>query len=278
MNLGQVSLASLPVASQQLAVDRFVCLLADTDEARQCHFALRYRVFCEETGFENPEAFPDGAERDRYDPYARHFIVWDRYKQQWAGAMRLVDASSTVLPSEELASAPLDGLEERRARAVEFSRLCILAEYRQTSRSTFYGLFHPEGRHQADPYPVLYRQEDNDVLLRLLGASFGWRPQIEYCYFIVTAALSRVLTRFGIPLTKVGSPLEHRGVRIPFRYDVREAEEGMLETLPGYASIAETSRHYVRYSDYVAGNLEDEIAMPLFERGYHAARRHAATA
>ncbi len=258
---GQAHLAALARAYPQREVSRFLCIFADTEEARQHHYALRYKVFCEETGFENPDAFPDRIERDRYDAHARHFLVWDRHEHQWAGAMRLVEASSTRLPSEEIVGAPLLGLDERRHRSVEFSRLCILSQYRRTNQSTFYGLYRTEGQYPRTACSVLYRQEDNEVLLQLLGASFGWRPEIEHCYFIVTPALARVLSRFGIPLRQVGGQVEHRGTRIPFQYDVREAEQGMRETLAGFASMTEGSRPFEKYSDFIDGNLDDEIAI-----------------
>lgn len=263
---GQAHLATFPIAPSRRAVDRFVCVLADTPEARQQHFAVRYRVFCEETGFENPDAFPNKAEHDRYDSHAKHFMVWDRQQQQWVGAMRLVDASSTRLPSEEIFGAPLDGLDERRSRSAEFSRLCILREYRRTTQATFFGVYRPEGGNPAESFPVLYKQADNEVLMRLLRASFAWRPAIEHCYFIVTGALARILMRLGIPLTQVGQAVEHRGKRIPFRYEVKEALEGMQQATAEFASIVDTSPAFVAYSDFVDGALSVEMEVAHLRR------------
>ncbi|WP_295438496.1 PEP-CTERM/exosortase system-associated acyltransferase [uncultured Thiodictyon sp.] len=246
-----------PRCGEQLPVfDRFVCILADTAAARRLHHQVRFKVFCEDTGFENPDAFPMQAEHDRYDPYARHFIVWDRQQRQCAGAMRLVDASRTRLPSEELVGTPLRGLAERRPHAVEFSRLCILKDYRQTVQAEQYGWYQPAGQSASDGYGALFRQFDNDVFLRLLRASLAWSPDIRYCYFIVTAALSRVLTRFGIALTRVGREIEHRGTRIPFRYDVEQADLGMRETLASFAAIAATSPAYLSASEFFSGDSD----------------------
>ena len=266
MNLNQAIAKSFQTASHLPIIDRFVCVYADTAEARQHNFHVRYKVFCEETRFENPSHFPDQAEHDRYDDHARHFIVWDRLKQQWAGSMRLVSATSTTLPSEDIVGAPLSGLDERRPRSVEFSRLCILNEYRRTPQSIFYDRYRPKSSTYQDEFPVLYRQEDNEVLLRLIRASLAWLPEIEHCYCIATLALSRVLKRFGIPNTQVGEPIEHRGTRIPFRYDVRKAEEGLLATLPGFANIVESSSPYIRYSELTSVNRWDNMDMPILDR------------
>ena len=45
-------------------VDRFVCIYADTGDGLQANFRTRYAVFSRETGFEPPDDYPDGLERD----------------------------------------------------------------------------------------------------------------------------------------------------------------------------------------------------------------------
>lgn len=267
MNLGPGKTTPFPIAARLPAIDRFVCVYADTPEARQHHYRLRYRVFCEETRFEDPDSFAEEAEYDRYDEHARHFLVWDRHDRQWAGAIRLVHASSTRLPSEDIVGVPLEGLDERRSRAVECSRFCILARYRRTVRSTFYGLYQAEGSPRGAAVPVLYRQEDNDVPLRLFHASLNCRPEVEHCYFIVTPALSRGLSRLGMPLIQVGPPVEHRGKRIPYRYEVEAAEQQMLKATQAFAAIAEASPPYIPYSALFARTPQERIALPTRQRG-----------
>jgi len=245
-------------------LDRFVCILADTAAARRLHYQMRFKVFCEDTGFEDPNAFPLQAEHDQYDGYARHFIVWDQQQQQCAGAMRLVDASRTGLPCEKFVGTQLHGLTERRTQVVEFSRLCILKEYRQTVRAESYAWYQPVGQSATNGYGAFFRQYDNDVLLRLLRASFAPSLDIRYCYFIVTAALARVLTRFGIALTRVGHEIEHRGVRIPFRYDVEQADQGMRETLTSFAAMAKTGPAFLRASEFFSDDSDSAVApIPL---------------
>lgn len=274
MSLTQYTVTSLHVVPRQQAVDRFVCIFADTDEAKHLHYQLRFKVFCDETGFEDPAAFPEKAERDRYDYHAKHFIIWDRQKRQYAGAMRLVSASATKLPCENIVGAPLEGLDTRRPRTVEFSRLCILDEYRHTMKSSTWGPYAPKGQDAEGSGWVAFEQEDNDVLLRLLWASFEWRPEVQYCYFIVTGALARVLSRLGIPLTQVGEKVKHRGVRTPFCYDVEEALAGMRQAVPEFAAMTERSAPYISYSDFIDRNLDDESLAPLPIPPYHAVNHH----
>lgn len=260
-----------------LPVDRFVCLLADTEESKRIHYNLRYKVFCEETGFEDPTAFPDHAERDRYDTYAKHFIIWDRFKKRWAGGMRLVDASSVRLPSEEIVRVPLRGLAERRPYTVEFSRLCILSEYRRITQSTMPARRDSDCTRADWISPVVYKQEDNDILLRLLRASFSFQPEVQYCYFIVTAVLGRVLGQLGIPLTQVGDRVEHRGRRIPFRYDVRDAEAGMIAKSCSFAAMVESSPSFIRYSAFANDpGASETISAPYVDERVETLQSQAA--
>ena len=226
-----------------MLIPRFETVLCDTDEARDYHYQLRYKVFCEETQFEDPDAFPDGRESDEYDDAATHFLIWDRLSRHWVGAMRLVDAKLTPLPSERICQTELTGLENARQRSVEFSRLAILKDSRRAPDASDFTLPERNGLACPETLPIYFSQEKNEVLLRLLWATFEWglTNDIDYCYGIITAPLARLLKRFGVPLEVVGTEVRHRGVRRPHRYHVGEAKAGMGATLPEFAHLVEAS-------------------------------------
>lgn len=236
-----------------MIVNRFETVLADTPRARELHYHVRYRVFCEETGFEDAARFPDAMERDEYDARAAHFIVWDRLERDWIGAMRLVPAAGQTLPCEAICASPLAGLDTRRGSAVEFSRLCVLAKHRKTEQGFQFGLLTRDGERRGRETSVFFRQEDQEIFLRLLRASFAWGKAhgVEYCYFIINRALSRYLTRCGVPLEVVGEPVEHRGTRTPQAYQIHAAEAGMRDALPGYERLLQHAPAYVTHTDFV---------------------------
>ena len=76
----------------------------------------------------------------------------------------------------------------------------------------------------------------------------------------MTPALSRVLKRFGIPLTPVGPKVEHRGTRLPFRYEAAAADAGMYDTLSAYAAISDASPPYQTYSRFFDDGADGESA------------------
>ncbi|ESQ14010.1 MAG: PEP-CTERM/exosortase system-associated acyltransferase [Thiohalocapsa sp. PB-PSB1] len=242
-------------------INRFETVLADSSAAREVHYRVRYRVFCEEARFENAANFPDQMERDSFDSHAVHFIVWDRLEREWVGAMRLVFASDRTLPCEVICASDLKDLNERRSRAVEFSRLCVLAKYRKTEQAYKWGALLTDrlsgaGRETS----IFFRQEENEIFLRLLGASFVWGQEndVDHLYFIINRATTRLLTRFGIPLEIVGDPVEHRGLRTPQSCNVREAEAGMRKTLPGFERMLNNGPAFVAYSTFIG----DPIPIP----------------
>ena len=57
-------------------------------------YEVRYRVYCEEFGYEEREAFPDGQERDKYDAASLHCLITHRPTGRPAGCVRLVPANA----------------------------------------------------------------------------------------------------------------------------------------------------------------------------------------
>lgn len=226
-------------------------MLADRREARQISFRLRYHVFCHETGFENPASFPDQYERDIFDGASTIFLLWDHLTCSWAGTMRLVSAKKTALPSETLCwPTPLLELEENRSESIELSRLCILPEFRRIHAAT----------HLDDPQSELtaghrlfsvVRQEDDEILLRLILGFIAWAQDngVQQCYFLINAALARVLNRLHVPLVIAGPEVEHRGVRRPYKTHIATALREMREHPAQVSRMLEGTKPYLLYSD-----------------------------
>jgi N-acyl amino acid synthase of PEP-CTERM/exosortase system len=163
------------------------------------------------------------------------------------------------MPCENICGVALIEKSDERKRSVEFSRLCIPGAYRRTESGFRFGHWTSYGAEHEQGNPAFFRQEDNEILLRLLRASFDWGLShgIDFCYFIINRALARLLKRLGIPLQVMGDPVEHRGSRTPHCYDVRAAHAGMLAELPSYARMVSHSRGYVAFSDFMK---EDQCA------------------
>ncbi|CAG1066619.1 partial acyl homoserine lactone synthase, partial [uncultured bacterium] len=66
---------------------------ADSEDDLREIYKLRYKVYCEEKGFEKAEDHPGGIETDEFDVSSRHFMVTDRSR-------RAIATARLILPTE----------------------------------------------------------------------------------------------------------------------------------------------------------------------------------
>ena len=98
----------------------------------------------------------------------------------------------------------------------------------------------------------MLKQEDDEILLRVILGFIAWAQDndVHYCYFLINAALARVLKRLRVPLVEAGPEVEHRGRRRPYRTHIATTLNEMRENLPQVARILERSKAYIRYSEF----------------------------
>jgi len=213
----------------------FEVFLADTLEAQKIHYHIRYQVYCEELGYEDPTQFPDQLEFDKWDPMGNHisasklFLVRLRHTKQWIGAMRLVPYNGHALPLEETTS--LD--HPIKPPSLEVSRLCLVKEIRKPYTQNAYGI------DESDTLPdVSFENNNNDqvtlfysnpkikstIIWGLFNAAMQYSQanNIKKWYLLSNKALLRLISRQGFTIEQVGSTCEHRGQRSPYRFDVDE--------------------------------------------------------
>ena len=84
----------------------FQVILADTERTKEIYYSLRYRVYCLERQFENPNAYPDKKECDRYDSGSAQFLVRSIESGEWLAGMRSTEDGS-IARRVELRNADL---------------------------------------------------------------------------------------------------------------------------------------------------------------------------
>ncbi len=224
-------------------------VVADTNAARDLHYALRYQVFCVETGFEDASRFPDKQEKDEYDENAIPFLVRCRDNGDWLATARLILPGDGSLPIERYCNVPRHTIPFDQM--AELSRLLISTEVRR-GRFSFRRRQIPESALRArsrDKRPQ--RLQTARILRDLIRAmaAFGLDRGIPHAAFFITPALARILGRMQIDLTTIGDAVRHRGLRFPFIsratqvYDAltRVAErDGGVSTYP-YSMFSESS-------------------------------------
>ena len=99
-------------------------------------YKLRYKVYCEEWGFENPEKYPDRQETDEFDKNAVHFAAIDD-SGRIVGTVRLILFSPDGFPLEKHCDLNGSGEGVRGEDTAEISRLVISRNYRKRTEDKY---------------------------------------------------------------------------------------------------------------------------------------------
>ena len=92
---------------------------------------LRYRVFHDEMGARLPTRTP-GVDRDIYDPFCDHLVVWDESQGRIVGTYRILSPTAARKVGGYYSENEFDltRLQHLRSRMVEIGRSCIDPDYR----------------------------------------------------------------------------------------------------------------------------------------------------
>lgn len=180
---------------------QYAVYIADTGLARNIHYHLRYRVYCERKGYEAPIDTGVKQERDSHDPLATHFIVRNGTTKAWQGTARLITSTRTRLPVQ-LMGALYPHAEKKLlgAPVAEVSRLAALRS--------------------ACPWSPSNRHLLQTTITGL--TDYSRRHNIEHLIFLISPGLARILSRIGIPMEVCGPPVEHKGQRRAFSISVTQ--------------------------------------------------------
>ncbi len=94
-------------------------------------YRLRYKVYCDEWGFEKPEDHPDGIEIDDYDKHSAHFAAFWEDGGSMIGTVRLIRSSESGFPLFRHCTVDADLSFLREDAMGEISRLAISKELRR---------------------------------------------------------------------------------------------------------------------------------------------------
>lgn len=171
--------------------------------------ALRYKVYCEERGFEDPQDHPDGLERDDYDENAVHFAAILRkgdYGDGWqeekvVGTVRLILDSEKRFPIERAFEFNKNLSHLKRSQIGEISRLALCKRY----CSEF------KGR-------MSWQSEAGNLINGLFHclAQESLDRGITHLYAVMARGLPILLARKKILFSQIGSAKEYHGLRTPY--------------------------------------------------------------
>jgi N-acyl amino acid synthase of PEP-CTERM/exosortase system len=183
-------------------------------------YRLRYKVYCEEWGFEKPEDHPGGLETDEYDPHSVHLGAFSQESGDLIGTIRLSLNSELGFPIEKHCIFSTDISWLNKDRVAEISRLAVSKEYRKRAVDC---LIYNDGQLGSDPRELAkeIQEKRKQEFLIIMGlytcmymesASLG----LTHWYAVMAKGLRILLRRMSIQLTPIGPEVEYHGLRVPY--------------------------------------------------------------
>jgi len=200
---------------------------------------LRYRVYCQEFGYENPEAFSNEREVDEFDEQSVHCLVMHRATGQAAGCVRVVPASNidngSMLPMEKYCKDALHPtyihkLNQDRSTSCEISRLAVDGDFRRRGPEEKKSRFGKIAKIDFSPEEV--RTLPLVAVSAFLAAS-AIADVTGYTngFAMMEPFLPRLMSRSGISFERAGQDIDYHGTRAPYFTTTDATLEGMQTSL-----------------------------------------------
>jgi N-acyl amino acid synthase of PEP-CTERM/exosortase system len=191
------------------------CSDAQKDEV----YRIRHQVFCEELAYEAPR--PDRRESDEYDAHSLHVLIRSMKTGEFIGCTRIIRARPQdpyyPLPFEKICTASLDRsivdpVKLPRDTIAEVSRLAVIAEFRKRKGEGKKPLSISD---QDFGTPTQPRFPYIPVSLYLATVELARLNGIDTLFVLTDQRLASHFRKLGVDIQTIGTPVEHRGNRIP---------------------------------------------------------------
>ena len=202
---------------------------ANTPELKKAGFAIRHKVYCEELGFEPVRT--SGLETDIHDDSAIHVLMKSALTDEFVGCVRIVRPDDVrPIPMLLLHDLKLD--EDMHPEKVgmsrlgEVSRLAVMSKYRNRKgeHETSAGVSDSSYDRREENLEVDRERRMREAALRFpyipIGLYLGLielaiRNDIEHLYMLTETRLAGHFGKLGVKVNSIGSPVQHRGERVP---------------------------------------------------------------
>jgi len=209
-------------------------------------YRIRHQVYCEELRWEAPR--PSGEECDAYDQHSLHCLMTRSDDQNnLVGCTRLVlpplDDMNRPLPFERSCADSIDRSivdpsKLPRDSIAEISRLAVRAQYRRRKGEDRQELPLSESEErdgdQQPRFPYI------PLGLYMASVALAHRKGIETLFVLTEPRLSSHFAKLGVEIIQIGTPIEHRGMRIPSMMRTSKIIKGLRFFMrPMYRAISE---------------------------------------
>ncbi len=182
-------------------------------------YKLRYKVYCDEWGFEKPQDHPGGLEFDEYDAHSVHIGAFLKENGLLVGTVRIILDSELGFPIEKHCIIDADMSCVERQRIGEISRLAVSKEYR---RRVFDKLLYNDDYtlEEIDFNRQIFERRKYDFLI-VMGLYICMYKEsvalgLTHWYAVMAKGLCNRLKCMDILFKPIGPVIDYHGLRIPY--------------------------------------------------------------
>lgn len=198
-------------------------------------YKLRYKVYCEEKGFESPEDHPGGVEIDKYDENSVHFIALNA-RRHIIGTARLILNSEKGFPIEKNSKIETDISGIERSRLGEISRLAVSKEYCRRVEDQF--IYFGVSEKDSFEIPNIFHDHRRRQLIVLglykLIYIEGKKRGLTHWFAVMSKGLYLLLRKIGIVFRPIGPAVNYHGLRAPYLGSIAEIEAAVERVSPEF--------------------------------------------
>ena len=217
---------------------------ADSTAIMEEIFRLRFKVYCEEWGFERPEDFPDKMESNQFDTAAEHFIITSLPDNMIVGTARVICPSELGYPVIQHCNIDKDTCDRllnnaRNIRIGEVSRLAISKNLRKRLEDDSHmGYISavpdvPDANNEKRKYNFVH-EFYKYLLLQSIDMGF------THWYVAMKRGLYVLLKRVGMVYHPIGPEIDYHGLRTPYLGNLEEIRLSMLKKDPNCFDLTKT--------------------------------------
>lgn len=186
-------------------------------------FRLRYKVYCDEWGFERPQDHPGGIEFDIYDSSAVHFVSLNEMWQV-IGTVRIILHSDKGFPLEKHCKIDADLSRLNRQKIGEISRLAVSKEFRKRSEDRF--IYDGTAEYVEQQAALHERRRRHEIVTGLYKCLYVESKKIglTHWYAVMAKGLYILLKRMGILFEPIGPEIDYHGLRTPYLGAIADIE------------------------------------------------------
>ncbi len=219
----------------------FDFFIIDNTKYLQDSYALRYKIYCEETGFLREEDYPDKREEDVFDDFAIHVGAVNKVGLL-VGTVRMVLPSRFGFPLVEHCEffdeyKSLD-LHENPLfiNVAEISRLALVKSYRRRSGDGLFGTSDNTNETSAMKINkgIIERRHRPEIVLGLYKTLYqeSKRRGITAWFAAMEKTLLRLLHRYEFGFKPIGPEVDYYGPVTPYLAKIADLELGVRQKYP----------------------------------------------